>query len=124
MTREADLVSRAGNYVLGLMEESDRQRAERDLEIDPAFRDAVLRVAERMHLLDLNPARAVEPGYWHAIATRIGELPQMRAPKRANAATTKPGAGTARFRAPKIAVLMVVACLAGYVAGLLTARFW
>jgi anti-sigma-K factor RskA len=63
MTREADLVTRAGSYVLGMMEESDRQRAERDLEIDPAFRDAVLRVAERMHLLDLNPTDATQSDF-------------------------------------------------------------
>ena len=43
MTGEADRMSRAGSYVLGLMDEADRERAERDLEIDPAFRDAVVR---------------------------------------------------------------------------------
>lgn len=122
MTREADLMARAGNYVLGLMEESDRQRAERDLEIDPVFRDAVLRVAERMHLLDLNPGRAVEPGFWRAIATRIGELPQMRIANHAGTAT--PEVQAAGLSTPKIAALLVMACLAGYVAGLATARFW
>lgn len=117
-------MARAGNYVLGLMEEGDRQRAQRDLEIDPAFRDAVLRVAERMHLLDLNPARAVEPGFWRAIATRIGELPQMRTARHAPATMTRPDVGAAGFSTPKIAVLLVIACVAGYLAGLATARFW
>lgn len=117
-------MARAGNYVLGLMEESDRQRAERDLEIDPAFRDAVLRVAERMHLLDLNPARAVEPGFWPAVATRIGELPQMRTAAHSPAAMNRPDMGAAGFSTPKIAVLLVIACVAGYLAGLATVRFW
>ena len=37
MTSEADRMSRAGSYVLGLMDEADRERAERDLEIDAAI---------------------------------------------------------------------------------------
>ena len=39
MASESDRIARAGDYVLGLMNDRDRQRAERDLEIDPAFRD-------------------------------------------------------------------------------------
>ncbi|HWK69045.1 MAG TPA: hypothetical protein VNS34_29320 [Rhizobiaceae bacterium] len=124
MTREADLMARAGNYVLGLMEESDRQRAERDLEIDPAFREAVLRVAERMHLLDLNPAQAVEPGFWRAVAARIGELPQMRTARPISSAMTPPETKVAGFTKPKLALLLAIACLASYAAGLATARFW
>ena len=51
MSAEADRLSRAGNYVLGLMNDTDRARAERDLEIDPAFRDAVFSIAERIFVL-------------------------------------------------------------------------
>ena len=32
-----DRMDRAGRYVLGLMDDDERERAERDLEIDPAF---------------------------------------------------------------------------------------
>ena len=56
MTSEADRMSRAGSYVLGLMNDTDRERAERDLETDAEFRDAVVRIAERLHLIDLTPA--------------------------------------------------------------------
>ena len=49
-------MSRAGSYVLGLMGEAERERAERDLEVDAEFRDAVLHIAERLHLIDLNAA--------------------------------------------------------------------
>ena len=56
MTGEADKMSRAGSYVLGLMDAAARERAERDLETDAEFRDAVVRIAERLHLIDLGPA--------------------------------------------------------------------
>ncbi len=52
MTGESDRIARASDYVLGFMNERDRERAERDLEIDPAFRNAVMQLAERMHLFD------------------------------------------------------------------------
>lgn len=43
---------RAGDYVLGLMDEADRARAERDLTIDPEFREAVWSFAQRLEALD------------------------------------------------------------------------
>ncbi|RWF72704.1 MAG: hypothetical protein EOQ34_11225 [Mesorhizobium sp.] len=55
MAGEGDRIARAGDYVFGLMDERERARAERDLEIDPAFRDAVLRLAERMRALEPQP---------------------------------------------------------------------
>lgn len=75
----SDRIARAGDYVLGLMNDAERERAERDLEIDPAFRDAVLQLAERMHMFD----RAEKPGglpanHWELVTQRIAELPQMR----------------------------------------------
>jgi hypothetical protein len=75
----SDRIARAGDYVLGLMNDADRERAERDLEIDPAFRDAVVQLAERMHMFD----RAEKPGglpgnHWHLVTQRLAELPQMR----------------------------------------------
>ena len=56
MASESDRIARAGDYVFGLMNDIERRRAERDLEIDPAFRDAVLRLAERMRAFDPEPA--------------------------------------------------------------------
>ncbi|CAN7340691.1 hypothetical protein [Mesorhizobium sp. LjRoot246] len=77
MASESDRIARAGDYVLGLMNDAERERAERDLAIDPAFRDAVVRLAERMHIFDrAEPAAGEER--WKQIAQRIGDLPQMR----------------------------------------------
>ena len=77
MASESDRIARASDYVRGLMNDAERERAERDLEIDPAFRDEVVRLAERMHVFD-----RAEPGdgeeRWKQITQRIGELPQMR----------------------------------------------
>lgn len=89
MNSEGERLSRAGNYVLGLMSEADRQRAERDLEIDPVFRDAVLRVAERMKVLDFAPQPDARPDeQWKSIAERIAAMPQMRGMGEASAAVT------------------------------------
>ncbi|CAN7610293.1 hypothetical protein [Mesorhizobium sp. LjNodule214] len=79
MASESDRIARAGDYVLGLMNDRDRQRAERDLEIDPAFRDTVLRLAERMHVFDrAAPSDGTPDNRWQLISQRIAELPQMR----------------------------------------------
>ncbi|MER9305699.1 hypothetical protein NKJ06_20685 [Mesorhizobium sp. M0293] len=76
MASESDRIARAGDYVLGLMNDADRERAERDLEIDPAFRDAVVQFAERMHVFDRAEPAGEER--WKQITQRIGDLPQMR----------------------------------------------
>ncbi|MBZ9680376.1 hypothetical protein FJ950_22950 [Mesorhizobium sp. B2-3-14] len=77
MAGESDRIARAGDYVLGLMNDAERERAERDLEIDPAFRDAVVQLAERMHVFD----RAEKPAgvnHWELVTQRLAELPQMQ----------------------------------------------
>lgn len=78
MTGEGDRIARASDYVLGLMNERDRERAERDLEIDPAFRNAVMQLAERMHLFDRagNDAETASRP-WQDIAAHIAAMPQM-----------------------------------------------
>ena len=78
MPSESDRVARAGDYVLGLMNDRDRERAERDLEIDPAFRDTVMRLAERMHVFDRTGLPSGGSDRWRLISQRIAELPQMR----------------------------------------------
>ena len=88
MTGESDRIARASDYVLGLMNERDRERAERDLEIDPAFRNAVMQLAERMHLFDRAATQdANRP--WQGVAARIAELPQMSPPGQGNAKAGK-----------------------------------
>ena len=61
MGETGDRMDRAGRYVLGLMDDEERERAERDLEIDSAFRDAMVEIAERMHLFDRFPAADETP---------------------------------------------------------------
>jgi hypothetical protein len=83
MGEMGDRMDRAGRYVLGLMDDDERERAERDLEIDPAFRDAMVAVAERMHVFDrtLAPDQAANkapPDGWRMIKDRIAAMPQMR----------------------------------------------
>ena len=79
MASESDRIARAGDYVFGLMDEKERARAERDLQIDPAFRNAVLRLAERLHALEpAGPSSATSEDRWRLVQRRIGELPQMR----------------------------------------------
>ena len=79
MASESDRIALAGDYVLGLMSDRERERAERDLEIDPAFRDAVVQLAERMHVLDrAEPSGDPPDERWELVAQRLAELPQMR----------------------------------------------
>ena len=90
MGETGDRMDRAGRYVLGLMDDEERERAERDLEIDPAFREALVTVAERMHVFDRPPAPAEgAPGDgWRLLKEHIDSMPQMRpAPDAAERAT-------------------------------------
>lgn len=80
---EGDRMDRAGRYVLGLMNDEERERAERDLEIDPAFREAMVTIAERMHVFGNAKPEADKPAAasqdpWRLIKDRIDAMPQMR----------------------------------------------
>jgi len=88
---ESDRIARAGDYVFGLMDERERARAERDLEIDPAFRDTVLRLAERLRAFD-PPEAAVAPSdaRWELVQKRLAELPQMRPAAAGDSAPERP----------------------------------
>jgi anti-sigma-K factor RskA len=133
MTGEPDRMARAGNYVLGLMNADDRERAERDLEVDPAFRDAVVGIAARMRIIDLGPApRADNSDQWKQLARRIAEMPHMPSVEPQSAPTpgrrsSAPPKVQAKKRglpaAPSWRVVAIVACViaafaAGYLAGL------
>lgn len=131
MGGEGERLSRAGNYVLGLMGEAERQRAERDLEVDADFRDAVLKVAERMKVLDFVPHKdAPTDEQWRQIAERIAAMPQMRGSgEAASAATIKwparkvetVGRGLHAVpsrRAMLLAISLIAAFVAGYVVAL------
>ena len=128
MASESDRIARAGDYVLGLMNDRDRQRAERDLEIDPAFRDTVLRLAERMRVFD--DAAPVDDR-WKLVSQRIADLPQMRLAALGEAEAKPPvvihrlerpayGVGVhslGRRRGTVIAIALATAFALGYLAG-------
>ncbi len=79
MTGEGGRIARAGDYVFGLMNDRERERAERDLEIDPAFREAVLSLAARMHAFDRIGMTEGDAGErWRQVARHIDGLPQMQ----------------------------------------------
>jgi anti-sigma factor RsiW len=79
MADTGDRMDRAGRYVLGLMDDEERERAERDLETDPALREAMVEIAERMHVFDRAPASGHEPqDQWRSIKERIDAMPQMQ----------------------------------------------
>ena len=138
MTTEPDRIARAGNYVLGLMDDAERDRAERDLEIDPAFRDAVIDIAERMHMFDITaPPDDTSDGLWKTIAARIADMPQMRptfeagdrpvqgAEAKTIGANRKDSARAIASLSPRrIAAFMAAGLLIAFAAGYLTGTGW
>jgi anti-sigma factor RsiW len=71
---DTDRLARAGNYVFGLMDEAERERAERDLERDASFREAVIELAERVRLSKIR----ANPHAWDAVSAALSALPQMQ----------------------------------------------
>ena len=127
MHGESDRLSRAGSYVLGLMGEADRERAEHDLEVDPAFREAVFKVAERLHRIELPRVEGAHIDHWRQIATHIAGLPQMRGVADRPPATvlplhgTKPTGQGLRELPTRHALVVVIALIAAFAAGYLAA---
>lgn len=79
-----DRMGRAEDYVLGLMNETERMRAERDMALDPEFRDCVLELARKLQRLhDMKRPEKSADEAWNEIAERIAELPQMAGVARA-----------------------------------------
>lgn len=79
MPRDDSRTARASDYILGLMNDTERERAERDLEVDAAFRDTVMQMAERMRVFEQpGAADTGEEERWRKVAGRIAALPQMR----------------------------------------------
>jgi anti-sigma-K factor RskA len=91
-------MDRAGRYVLGLMDDEERERAERDLETDPALREAMVEIAERMHVFDRAPVSGHEPqDQWRSVKERIDAMPQMQRTED----VWRAGAGSAETSAPQ-----------------------
>jgi anti-sigma-K factor RskA len=127
MHGESDRLSRAGSYVLGLMGEADRERAEHDLEVDPAFREAVFKVAERLHRIELPRLDGGQADHWKHIAAHIADLPQMRGHAERPPAEVvplsraKPPVQDTRPASARQALVIAIALIAAFVAGYLAA---
>jgi hypothetical protein len=126
MQGESERFSRAGSYVLGLMDDAARERAERDLEVDPAFRDAVLKVAERMHKIELPQIGGEPADHWKGIAGHIAGLPQMRGLAGQPATVShigkpKPVGQGVRAVPTRYALAVALGLIAAFAAGYLTA---
>ena len=144
MASEADRMARAGNYVLGLMNEAERERAERDLERDALFRDAVLSVAEQMRVVSTPMMKTGRADRWRSISEGLADLPQMRgtvpvAGTEASGPETAPNLAIAPVRGPiawrgmlaawqsrnvVIAACVIAAFAAGYLAGVSSPGFF
>ena len=100
MEESGNRIDRAQRYVLGLMDDEERERAEHDLEVDPDFRDAMVEIAQRMHVFDRVPAPDKVPqDAWKLVEDRLASMPQMRpAPPLADPAPPEPQAPFGRRR--------------------------
>jgi hypothetical protein len=102
-----DRIDRAERYVLGLMDDDERERAEHDLETDQAFREAMVEMAERMHVFDRKPGGKAVGGVhgdeWRLIKERLEGMPQMRpAETERPAATAEPQVTFGRRRSDSL----------------------
>ena len=95
-----DRRGRAEDYVLGLMDETERARAERDMAVDPEFRDCVLELAHKLQRLHdaKQPGKSADEA-WNEIAARIAALPQMAGMPDVD---PKPSAAKPRITKPRI----------------------
>lgn len=74
----SDRMARAENYVFGLMDEHERERAERDMAVDPEFRECVTLLADRLRKLHrAKGAAPMSDADWNQITENIVHLPQM-----------------------------------------------
>lgn len=123
MSSDSDRYGRAGDYVMGRMEPAERERAERDLERDPKFREAVLRLSERIRRSDT----VADLELWRSVEAGLNNLPQMRAAlaapasasgrtKRANRASVSSHPLTG-WKGALLVAGVAAACGASYIAG-------
>lgn len=69
--------ARIGDYLLGLMDDGERQTFEADMAADPDLAAATARFAKRLSSLDATAAEAAVPeGMWDRITARLDETPQ------------------------------------------------
>jgi anti-sigma-K factor RskA len=91
-----DRMARAEDYVFGLMNEQERARAERDMEVDPQFRECVVMLGQQLRRLrEPNVPISISDNAWRDITRRLASMPQMTGAATAAgmAGVTLPGAG-------------------------------
>jgi anti-sigma-K factor RskA len=119
---DTDRMFRAGNYVFGLMDEAERRRAERDLEVDSSFRAAVDALSQRIREADpaIAPPRRGQPR-WDMVSASLAELPHLQGHSWPGRSRPGPaGQRLAGLARPLLAALVVAAVAfgAGYALGL------
>ena len=130
MGAEGERGRRAGDYISGRMNDAERERAERDLALDPDFRAAVMRLADEMRSSRRPNDEDDADQRWETVARRLADLPQMRP-----AASDETGAGETDRPLPlakpvgmglhavpgrkalAVALALIVAFALGYVTG-------
>lgn len=72
-------MSRAEDYVFGLLDEHERERAERDMEVDAEFRECVMLLAEQLRRLREEPKvpLSIPDDAWRDISHRIAAMPHL-----------------------------------------------
>lgn len=116
MSDREDRLARAGDYVLGLLSDSERAEMDRAMQTDVALRDAVSRLAANLQALDDTVApETPSAGLWTAITAAIASTPQQAAPS--NVAPLVGPARTARktWQPMLMAASVLVAAGVGYV---------
>lgn len=115
--------ARIGDYLLGLLDDNERQQFEREMASDAGLRAAVDRFAEKLNSLDATaqPLR-VPAGMWDRIANSIdGEA--QDAPATSTTSTGLPqhnGRGAWRLGPTALAASLLIGLGLGYGAGFLT----
>lgn len=74
-----DRMARAEAYVFGLMSEHERERAQRDMEVDAQFRQCVTMFGEQLRRLRDEPKvpLSIPDDAWKDISLRIADMPHL-----------------------------------------------
>lgn len=123
MSDQSDRSIRASEYVLGLLEGTDRDRAEAAMRDDPLFRHAVEEFSAKMGALD----RAARPepvpaGMWERIASQIAGMGQDVSDDKRIVSIPRPKTPVAHWRPLALAASLLIGIGLGYVGGYLTVR--
>jgi len=72
-------MARAEAYVFGLMNEHERDRAQRDMEVDPEFRECVMALGEQLRRLRerADVPVSIPEDAWQDISRRVAAMPHL-----------------------------------------------